>query len=243
MHPFRFQKACAWSGIVCMTLFFGAFLSAHFIPPLSPHSSAASIAGHYHRHTNGIRLGGVLMLLSSMFYASFSAVMSAQMERIPGVPRAAVFTQLASGAFACLTFLVPGLLFVVTAFRPDRDPSQTLLLNDLSWVFMVMPWPPFAMQNWTFAYAILADPQERPVFPRWLAYLNIWAPIVFTPGVALAFFKTGVFAWSGLLVLWIPATAFIIQFICNTAMLIKAIDAEQSSARPLTTDPLVSTTG
>jgi hypothetical protein len=234
MHQMVFQRICAWSGMVCVTLFFTAFAFAHFIPPLSPHMTAAQIAHHYQSHTNSIRFGAVLMLLSSMFYAAFTAVISAQMRRIPGIHPVAIYTQLAAGAFACLTFLVPGLLFEVAAFRPDRDPSQTLLINDMAWIFLVMPWMPFLTQNWTFSYAIFSDPQEKPVFPRWLAYVNIWAIIIFSPSVLLPFFKTGVFAWNGLLVIWIPAFAFILQFVANVWMLLRAIDREEGEVRAAT---------
>jgi hypothetical protein len=227
-----FQRVLAWSGVACVSLFFLAFLIAGFIPPLTPHMSAADVAGHYQDHTTGIRIAGVVMLISSMFYASFTAVISAQMRRIPGIHISATYTQLAAGAFACLTFLIPAMLFEVTAFRPDRDPLTTQTLNDMSWIFLVMPWPPFLVQNWAFAYAILTDPRERPLFPRWLAYLNLWAPIMFSPSVLLPFFKSGPFAWSGIFVIWIPAIVFIVQFFANTAMLLRAIRSEERETSP-----------
>ena len=86
------------------------------------------------------------------------------------------------------------MLFAVTAFRPDRAADSTLLLNDMTWIFLVVPWPPFTMQNFAFAFVILSDTRTTPLFPRWLGYLNIWAPIIFTPGVILPFFKSGPFA-------------------------------------------------
>jgi hypothetical protein len=242
-HQMIFQRVCAWSGVACVTLFFLAFAVAGFIPPLTPHMSAHDVAAHYQDHTTGIRIGGVIMLLSSMLYASYTAVISAQMRRIPGVHVAAYYTQLAAGAFACLTFLVPAMLLEVVAFRPDRDPATTQTLNDMFWIFLVMPWPPFLVQNWAFAYAILTDPRERPLFPRWLAYLNLWAPPIFAPSILLPFFKSGPFAWSGIFVIWIPAVVFIVQFFANTLMLLRAIrdeaaevtaaEAEPSSSGPL----------
>jgi hypothetical protein len=236
MHQMTFQRVCAWSGIACVTLFFAAFVIADFIPPISPHLSAAGVAAFYHHHATGVRIGGCVMLLSGGFYAAFTGVISAQMRRIPGVPIAAVYTQLAAGAFACVTFLIPAMLFIVTAFRPDRAPGTTQTLNDMSWIILVMPWPPFMAQNYAFAYAILIDPSRRPVFPRWLGYVNIWAPIMFSPALLLPFFKVGPFDWRGMFVFWIPATVFIIQFVANTAMLLKAINAEQ---RALAGSPVV----
>ena len=197
-------------------------------PSLAPSASAAQIAAHYQSHATGIRLGAGLMLLSGMFYAAYTALISAQMQRIPRVHQTVINTQLAAGAFACRTFLVPAMFFAATAFRPDRSPDSTLLLNDLSWIFLVIPWTPFMVQNFAFAFAILSDSRPTPAFPRWLAYLNIWAPIIFTPGILLPFFKSGPFAWNGIFVFWIPATVFVIQFIANTILLLKAIKAEEA---------------
>lgn len=232
MHQMTFQRVCAWGGIVCLAFFFGAFVAGGFIPPLKPHAPAQEIAAHYQDHTTGIRIGGGLMLLSGMFYAAYTAVISTQMRRIPGIHRAAVYTQLAAGAFACLTFLVPALLLEVAAFRPERAAEDTQMLNDFFWIFLVMPWPPFMAQNYAFAYAIFTDPRERPLFPRWLAYLNIWAPIIFSPAVLLPFFKSGPFSWAGMFVFWIPAVVFIAQLAANTAMLLRAVRHEQLEAGP-----------
>jgi hypothetical protein len=231
MHQMTFQRVCAWSGIVCVTLFFAAFFAADFIPPLSPHLSADQVAAFYRRHATGIRIGGCIMLLSGMFYAAFTAVISAQMRRIPGVPIAAVYVQLAAGAFACLTFLVPAMLFIVTAFRPGRAPGTTQALNDMSWIMLVMPWPPFMAQNYAFAYAIFTDPRPKPLFPRWLGYVNIWAPIMFSPALLLPFFKVGPFDWRGMFVFWIPAVVVVIQFIANVTMVLRAVGDEELAAR------------
>jgi hypothetical protein len=120
------------------------------------------------------------------------------------------------------------MLFATTAFRPDRPPEMTQLLNDMSWIVLVMPWPPFMAQNFSFSFAILCDKRERPLFPRYVAYVNIWAPIVFTPALALPFFKTGPLAWNGIFVIWIPAFVFVAQFIVNTTALLKAIQDEEA---------------
>ena len=221
-----FQRICACSGIVCVLLFFGGFVAAGFLPPMSPGMSAAQVAAYYQTHAAGIRLGAALIFLSSGCYVWFTAVISGQMRRIPGVHATVINAQLAGGAFGCLTFLVPALLFAVTAFRPDRSPDATLLLNDMSWIILVMPWIPFMAQYFAFAFAILSDPRPQPLFPRWLAYFNIWAELMFTPAIILPFSKSGPFAWNGVFVFWIPAVVFGAVFIVNTIWLLKAINSE-----------------
>lgn len=230
VHQMTFQRVCAWSGMVCVALFFAAFVFAGFVPPLKPHDSALEIATHYQDHTTAIRIGGAVMLLSGMFYAAFTAVISGQMRRIPGIHPTAIYVQLAAGAFACLTFLVPAMLLEVVAFRPDRDPETTQALNDMFWIFLIMPWPPFMAQNYAFAYAIFTDPRERPLFPRWLGYVNVWCPLIFSPAILLPFFKSGPFSWAGIFVIWIPAFVFIAQFIANVSMLLRAINDEERAA-------------
>lgn len=226
MNQMTYQRFCAWSGVICVTLFFVAFAFARFIPPLSPSLSAEQVAAHYQQHTTGIRIGMAIMLISSMFYASFTGITSAQMRRIPGVSHTVVYTQLAAGALASVTFMLPAIFFIVTSFRPGRAIETTQMLNDLSWIMLVIPWPPFMMQNFAFAFAILSDSRPQPLFPRWLGLVNIWAPISFTPGIMLPFFKSGPFAWNGLLVLWIPAFIFIIWFVVVALQLLKAIRHE-----------------
>jgi hypothetical protein len=246
MQQLTFQRFCAWCGVICVLLFFAAFAIAGFIPPLAPHSSAQSIAHFYRSHATRIKLGGCVMLLTGMFYAAFTGVISAQMRRIPGIHPSAVYVQMCAGAFACLTFLVPAMLFIVAAFRPARDPAITQTLNDMGWIFVVMPWPPFMAQNYAFAYAIVTDRVEsagadssagsagaepadsRPLFPRWLGYLNFWCPLIYSPAILLPFFKVGPFDWRGIFVFWIPGTIFTIQFIANTVMLLRAIDREEA---------------
>ena len=225
-----FQRVCAWSGLICVTMFFTAFGLAGFIPPLSPDLPAVEVTAHYVNHLGGIRVGAGVMLISGMFYAVFTGLISAQMRRIPGIHPTVIYSQLAAGAFGCLTYLVPAMLFAASAFRPDRDPALTQLMNDLSWIMLVMPWPPFMAQNFSFAFAILCDKRAKPLFPRYVAYVNIWAPLVFTPALALPFFKTGPLAWNGIFVIWIPAFVFIAQFIVNTTALLKAIKDEEREA-------------
>jgi hypothetical protein len=218
-----FQRLCAISGIVCPLLFFGGLMLCRFLPPLRPGASATEIAMHYQQHATGIRFGSALILLASMFYIAYSGAIYGQIRRIPGSGHTAAGVALAGGAVAAVTFMIPAMLWAVTAFRPDRSPEATQTLNDVAWFIVVMPWAPFMAQNFAFAFAILSDPRRTPLFPRWLGYLNIWATIVYTPAIVLQFFKSGPFAWNGVFVFWLPAVVFGIQFAANTVWLLKAV--------------------
>ena len=239
MNPqMMFQRLCALSGILCPLLFFFGLWEAGFLPPMSPALSADQVAAFYQDHLTGIRVGAALIFLSSMFYILFTAVISGQMRRIPGIHATVLSAQLAAGSFAGLTFLVPEMLLSVTAFRPDRLAESTLLLNDMSWIVLVIAWAPFMPQYIAFAVGILSDPRPSPLFPRWLAYTDIWVVILFVPALMLPFFKTGPFAWNGLFVFWVPAVVFGVMFVVNTVCLWRALNAEERDAA-MAAEPLV----
>lgn len=88
-------------------------------------------------------------------------------------------------------------------------------------------WPdavvPGSVQNFAIAFTILSDDGEPPVFPRWLAYVNLFTAVLFTPGALIPFFKFGPFAWNGLFGFWIPGVFFCTWVVVMFFALRKAI--------------------
>jgi hypothetical protein len=228
-HQLTFQRIAAWCGIGSMIVFLLAFVIAGWIPPMAPHWSARYVARYYQEHATRIRAGACVMLLSGAFYAVYTGVISAQMKRMRA-HSSAIYGQQVAGAFGCVGFLLPAMFFVAAAFRPERSPAITQALNDLSWVVLVLPFPPFLAQSWCFAYAIFTDRQATPVFPRWLGYINIVVPLCFFPDVLLAFFQTGPFDWRGVMVFWLAGTVFCVQLSATLVCLLRAIAREGREA-------------
>lgn len=230
MNRYKVERWCTWSGMIGVVLFFCGFLSSRFIPPPSPSLTVEQVVMHYQQHANGIRLGMVVMMISGMFIAPMIGVISSQLRRIKDVSPALIYGQVSAGTANAMFFFVPAVLFVVTAYRPDRAPELTYLMNDLCWIMAVLPWPPAFIQNIIIAVAILGDKSAQPIFPRWLAYMNIWVSLGFIPGGLLPFFKSGPFAWNGIFVFWLAGSVFFLWFVAMTAMLLKAIDRQEREA-------------
>ena len=72
----------------------------------------------------------------------------------------------------------------------------------------------------------MADCGKQPVFPRWVGYFNFWVGLLFVPGGMITFFKSGPFAWNGIIAFWIPASVFGTWFLVMTPMLLKAIQQQ-----------------
>jgi hypothetical protein len=95
------------------------------------------------------------------------------------------------------------MLFATTAYRPYRSPEITVAFNDLSWIFLVAGFTPVVTQGVAFGWAILADLRPKPLFPRWLGWMNVIFPFGLCPGLGLHFVHHGPVAWNGWLSFWL----------------------------------------
>ncbi len=229
MNAFAVQRLFTWSGIVGVLVFFLGFVLAGFIPPPSPSLTPVEVATHYAQHANGVRFGMVLTLISGMFVMPMVGVISAQIRRIQGMSPAVVYAQISAGAVGTVFFILGAVAFLTTAYRPERAVELTYVMNDFAWIMTVITVPPAFMQNLIIGIAVLGDSGTPQVFPRWVAFLNFWVAIGYVPTCLLPFFKSGPFAWNGLLVFWLAGAAFCAWFIAMTVVLLKAIGQEEAS--------------
>ena len=223
----RLQRMCLWSGPVFLAVFFGGILVAGWLPPLSANLSAQQVASMYVQDADRIRLGAVLIGMSGMFQGIWAALMSTQMRRIEGNRPLLTYVQLVAGGVGILVVVIPAFAFGAAAFEPTRDPEITKALHDFGWLALVgLGWPAL-LQCLAVAGAVLTDQRQKPVFPRWFGWFNIWAFLGLTPGAFLFFFHTGPFAWNGVASFWLPGSVFGLWFGVWFVVLRRAIADEE----------------
>jgi hypothetical protein len=224
------QKLCAWGGPFCAAFLGVGLLLAGFVPPPSPELSAEAIAAIYRDNASLIRTGMVLGLVGIAGNIALVCVISVQLRRITGAGRLPAYLQLGAGCIGVLTVMFPTMIFAITAFRPERDPQLTQLLNDIGWLIIIPAFPTFIAQFLGIAFGVLKDTSATPVFPRWSAYFNLWVGLLFCPGAFSYFLRTGPFAWDGLLAFWVAAGAFFVWLLVMPVLLTRAINAEAGMA-------------
>ena len=225
------QLACAACGIGFVFFYVvGWWFIAGFVPPHPPHAGAAEVAEIYSQNTGSIRFGILMAMIGSGMVIPFVAVIAIQMRRIEGDFPVLAATQLAAGTVGTVILLVPTVLWAAAAFRPERSPELILLLNDFAWLFLIMTFPSFFVQFVSIGLAILSNGREPPLFPRWVGYFNIWLAVLAVPGGLVTFFKSGPFAWNGLLAFWVPIGVFVAWFILMFFVLAKAIRTRTEEA-------------
>jgi hypothetical protein len=206
----RVQLASAASVPIGTVLVFVGLLVGGYFPPPAAHLTAQEIADFYRHDTNVIRTGLMVASLGFAMWAPLTAAITHHMLRIRPRQNVLAYLQLSAGSAGFVFLIAPLLVLSAAAFRPERDPQITQAVHDLGWILFFMPLAPFLVQSVATGLAILFDAAPRPVFPRWVGYLNLLEAFLFIPIVLLTYFKDGPFAYQGLLVFWVP---FIIYFV------------------------------
>jgi hypothetical protein len=226
------QEWLAWCGVAFVVLFFGGWgLVAGEVPPPVPSWTATQVAHFYSHNADLVRFGLLIGMGATMLGVPFSLVISLQMRRAEGSFPALAILQFASGVMTTVVLIIPMLLFLGAAYRPERTPELTQLVNDLSWTMIILPWPPLLGQMIPLAISTLMDRRRRPVFPRWSGYWNLWVAVTLLPVSLLEFWHFGPFSWDGLLGFWLGAATFGSWYPVMTFLTLRAIKAEAEEAQ------------
>ena len=202
------QRICAWSGPVFAGIFLVCIILMGFIPPPSPAYDAATLAQIYESNRLLIQVGATVVMQASILMLLWVAVISIQLRRIEQGPPILSLIQLICGVCANFLFTFVTAAWTVAAFRPQLEPTEIQAWTDLSFFLLMMPVTVLTVQAIAIGVAILSDKREKPLFPRWVGFYNLWFSLLILPGGLVTFFKTGPFAYDGILVFWLALTLF-----------------------------------
>jgi hypothetical protein len=213
-------------------LIFGALLAAGWFPLPAAHHTAAYIGRYYRDHADGIRLGAVLLTAGAALFAPLAAVIAVQLKRIEGEFSPLAYLELGMGSASPLAISITSFFWWTAAFRPDRDPVVTQSWNDAGWLCLTAVIFIFDMQLLAIAVAILTDRSDRPMFPRWLAYLTIWAALLLLPSLLCIWLKHGAFAWNGIASLYLAFVAVGVWVVAMIVKLLRVIGEHEAALAP-----------
>jgi len=227
----RIERAflrCVPLGVVLM---FGGLLVAGYIPAVPADWTAEEVSDFYREDPNLIRLGILLTLVGFMVWGPLVVAITAQMLRIRPRQKALAYLQFGAGMASWQFLLVPMLVLAAATFRPERSPELTQTLHDLGWILLFLPFMPFVIQSFSIALGTFLDTSAKPVYPRWVGYFNLLEVALFLPVSALVFFKTGPFAYHGVLVFWVPLVIFGVWILVMAWSTHRAVLEDHASAR------------
>lgn len=233
------MKPNAQSISLWIATFFGAVLVVAFmvfpgfLPPMSPTMSAQDVAAFYNNNTTMIRASMITFDFCGVMLIPLFMVVVHQIKRMATSTDVFAYCYLSAAASTATLFALSNLLWLIAAFRPERDPQLLVLLNDFAWITFTAPVGTMVGQYVCLALAIYLDGRDEPVLPRWVAHFNIVSAIAVAPAVLAAVFKTGPFAWNGAISFWLRLGAFAVNTLVMIIVLrgvIKREVAESSDA-------------
>lgn len=218
IHMFCAYSFLAYAGIFVL----GWWVIAGFMPPHPPSASATEIVARLQANVLGIRIGMLLSMIAAMFYMPLTAIISYHIEKIEGYIGPLTWCQIMSGVCSVMLTYTPAMWWLITTFRLDRSPELTQTLNDIAWLNIVGGLTIYLPTLFTISIASFMDDSKNPVFPRWFGYMCLLVFFGQASGQLVFFFKTGPFAWNGLLAFYIPMIAFFVWFVVTFYLMRKA---------------------
>ncbi|OBA64909.1 hypothetical protein A5647_26035 [Mycobacterium sp. 1100029.7] len=223
-----------WTLPVALVLWIGSFvLFPGFNPPMSPSMTAEQVAAFYRdpAHIPQIRSSMIVFNWFGVCLVPILALIMLQIRRMALRTPILAYAMLGCAAGGPTLFLVANVCWLLAAFRPERSPELTQLLNDFGWVTFTILVPYLIGQSVILALAIVFDDQPRPVFPRWVALFNLVVAAALVPAAFVGVSLTGPLAWDGFLSFWVKNAAIAVWIIVMGVVLGKAVYRERAEIR------------
>ena len=220
-----------WTLPVLAVIWTSAFLLfPGFVQPMSPTMSAEEVAAFYRDPENlpRIRYSMIVFNWFAVGLIPILALIVLQIRRMAHRTPIFSYALIACAAGGPTIFLVANLFWLLAAFRPERDPQLTLLLNDLAWVTFSSQVGFLIAQSTILALAIYLDRQARPVFERWVAHFNVLVAALLVPASFVGLAMDGVLAWDGLLTFWVRNVAIAVWIVVMAGVLGRVIHRQRA---------------
>ncbi|HEY9315948.1 hypothetical protein [Williamsia sp.] len=201
------QWVCLWMYPVAMVaLTLAMFTIGPLMPPIAPSKNPEEVAEIY-RGTSLISIPIVVLLFVNGLQVPLQGLAIAFIRKMPRSGK--LFGNIYLGVYAAVMLPTTGTLTAiwgVLVLRPERDPAMIQMLNDVCYLILIAVISGFLIQYSIIAIAIFVNGGK--VLPLWFGYVSVWAAVselLFLPAFV---WRTGPFAWNGLLDFWLGIIIF-----------------------------------
>jgi hypothetical protein len=215
-------------GVIWVAAF---FLFPGFLHPMSPRLSADAVARFYRDETARIRYSMILFNWFGVGLIPTAILLAMQVRRMAHRTPILSYSLIACASGPPCLFLIANMFWLLGAFRPQRAPELTQLLNDLAWVTFTVAVPYLIAQCLLLALAIYWDRQQQPVFRPWVGYFNLLVAVALAPAAFAGLSMSGPIAWDGLLSFWVKNTAIAVWIVVMGVVLGQTIRRQRTADR------------
>src|ERR1700722_17852346 len=136
----RGQRILLWTAPPAVALLVLAYFAFPvFSPPLSPTLSPEDVAAFFRTNHSGIMGVSILCNLIACSLVPLFAVAAVQISRAGTSSAVLTYAYVICVGIGATAFILADYCLGMAAFRPERDPQLTSLLNDMAWFFFIAP--------------------------------------------------------------------------------------------------------
>jgi hypothetical protein len=224
------MRVFIWSGLVLVLMTgIGFAWLMHLVPPPSPTQSKHHALEWVQHHHTSILIGAALVTFFWSFWVTWAAPILLYIRRMERVPLL-TFASLANVGGGAAVITTIAVAWTVMGYRA-QDAAIVQAFLDLGFFLFLYTWPPFAILMVIFAIAIFRDVNPVPMFPRWVAYYNLYAAFAMAPASFMGLFKTGPLAYDGVLAFWLVAIDFFVWMVVMSVVMMRVIRRDEQRLR------------
>ena len=155
-------------------------------------------------HHWGTIIGCTLFYIAAGILTPGSITFGIMLARIEGRWPLWSFTTAVCGVFISLIVFFNACAWIVSAYRPETGADVVQAFYDWAWFAFLLGWIYLAIEMLATAVVELMDDRLLPMVPRWLSWATIAGAVTIFFAAGPAFFKSGPFAYHGLLAFYVP---------------------------------------
>ncbi|BBZ74824.1 hypothetical protein MANY_01610 [Mycolicibacterium anyangense] len=182
---------------------------AHFIAPARADLGLdATKVWFTETHRWGVIVGCTLFYIAAGFLTPGSIVFGIMLSRVEGRHPLWSITTAVCGVFISLIIFFNCCAWIVAAYRPETGSDVIQSWYDWAWFAFLLGWIYLTFEMVATGVVELMDDRPQPLIPRWFTWLTLAGAVSIITASGPAFFKSGPFAYHGLLAFYMPVVVW-----------------------------------
>ncbi len=136
-----------------------------------------------------------------------------------------------SGIFISLIIFMNACAWIVASYRPETGADVIQSWNDWAWMAFLLGWIYLALEMVASGIVELQDKRAVPMVPRWLTWFTFAGAATLMTAAGPAFFKSGPFAYHGLLGFYLPMTIWGVYLNGTAWYMVKELEREANAEK------------
>jgi hypothetical protein len=175
-------------------------------------------------HRWEVLVGCSLFYIAAGLLTPGSIAMGMMLSRIEGKYPLWSFTTAVCGVFISLIVFFNCCAWIVAAYRKDTGADVIQSWSDWAWFAFLLGWIYLTLEMVATGIVELMDDRTEPMVPRWFTWLTLAGGLTIFFAAGPAFFKSGPFAYHGLLAFYLPVTIWGLYIAGTTWFMVKELE-------------------